>query len=80
ALFGPYLFDQNPSPIIINAGLYVALLAFDVVALIWSITLLVRGMEVAAGLTRQKAVTATGFLLLVIVAAGVGLGVLGLLI
>jgi len=80
AIFGSYLFDQNPSPMIINAGLYIALLGFDVVAVIWSIALVVRGMEVAAGLTRQKSVSATGALLLLVVAAGIGIGILGSLI
>jgi len=77
AIFGLYLFDQNPSPMIINPGLYVALLAFDVTAVIWSISLLIRGVAVAAGLARAKSIIAGAALLFVVVAARIGLELLG---
>ncbi|MGB5875275.1 MAG: Yip1 family protein [Bacteroidota bacterium] len=77
AIFGQYLFDQNPSPMIINPGLYVALLAFDVAAVIWSISLVVKGVSVGAGLTQKKSVILGTILLLVVSTAIIGLQLLG---
>ena len=77
AIFGLYLFDQNPSPMIINPGLYLALLAFDLTAVIWSISLLLRGVGVAAGLRRSRSIVGTAILLLIVLVAGIGLRLLG---
>ncbi len=77
AIFGQYFFDQNPSPMLINPGLYVALLAFDVAAVIWSISLVVKGTSVAAGLTQKNSVILGTILLFAVIAAGIGLNLLG---
>jgi hypothetical protein len=77
AIFGQYFFDQNPSPMIINAALYLALLAFDVAAMLWTINLLVRGVSIAAGLPRNKSIIVGVSLLLAVVAAGIGVMLLG---
>jgi hypothetical protein len=77
AIFGQYFFDQNPSPMIINAALYLALLAFDVAAMLWTINLLVRGVSIAAGLPQNKSIIVGVSLLLAVVAAGIGVMLLG---
>jgi hypothetical protein len=59
AIFGQYLFDNNPPPLVINPVLYVALLGFDAVAVCWSWFLLVEGTVVANGFSRGKAVVIT---------------------
>jgi hypothetical protein len=47
AVFGRYLFDKNPSPMVINAPIYVALLGLDALAVLWSLALLVVGLRSA---------------------------------
>jgi len=50
AIFGRYLFDHNPSPMVIAPGLYLVLTGLEGVAVLWSLGLLAVGMRVATGL------------------------------
>jgi hypothetical protein len=63
AIFGAYLFDNNPPPLVINPVVYVTLLGFDTLAVIWSWLLIVEGVIVAHGFTRARAMILTGMLL-----------------
>lgn len=56
AIFGKYFFDANPPPMVMNPIVYLALLAFDAAALLWSFVLLVIGTEVAAGIHRVRSI------------------------
>jgi hypothetical protein len=56
AIFGKYFFDANPPPMVMNPIVYLALLAFDAAALLWSFVLLVIGTEVAAGIRRVRSI------------------------
>ncbi|HTY58728.1 MAG TPA: Yip1 family protein [Bacteroidota bacterium] len=56
AIFGPYLFSDNPPPLVINPAAYIVLLGFDGAALLWSLALLVEGTIVVNGFSRGKAV------------------------
>jgi len=55
AIFGKYLFDANPPPMVMNPLAYLALLGFDAAAVLWSFVLLVIGTAVAAGIHRVRA-------------------------
>lgn len=55
ALFGVYLFDRNPSPMVLKPVPYVVLGAIDALAFFWSAALLAVGLTVAAGLGRGRA-------------------------
>jgi hypothetical protein len=59
AVFGLDFFGLNPSPLVISPNVYIALLAFDGLALLWSYLLLVEGMSVLKGLTFWKAIITT---------------------
>ena len=59
AIFGPYLFDNNPPPLVLNPVLYIALLGFDVIAVCWSCYLLWKGNIVVSGFRRGKALLVT---------------------
>jgi hypothetical protein len=48
AIFGPYLFDQNPSPMVLNPAVYTALIGLDGIAALWSFVLLTLGIRVAS--------------------------------
>jgi hypothetical protein len=72
AIFGQYYFDQNPSPMVINSVLYVALLAFDAAAFLWTISLVTRGVGIAGGLPRAKSIVVGMIILLVVIGAGIG--------
>jgi hypothetical protein len=50
AIFGAYLFDHNPSPMVIAPGLYGVLAGLEAVGALWSLILMGVGMSVATGL------------------------------
>ncbi len=56
AIFGQYLFDNNPPPLVINPVLYVTLLGFDTLGVIWAWLLLIEGSIVANGFSRARSV------------------------
>lgn len=56
AVFGPYFFDSNPSPLVINPVAYLGLVALDSIAVFWSWVLLVYGVRVAHRLTVPRAI------------------------
>ncbi len=56
AIFGIYLFDNNPPPLVINPVLYVMLLGFDALGVLWAWLLLIEGSIIANGFTRLRAV------------------------
>jgi hypothetical protein len=68
ALFGIYLFDRNPSPMVLKPVPYVVLMVIDAIAVLWSLLLLVQGLKVAQGIGTAKAAT---LVIVVTVAAGV---------
>jgi hypothetical protein len=55
AVFGPYFFSDNPSPLVINPVAYIVLLGFDAAAIVWSLALLMEGAAVVNGFGRGKA-------------------------
>jgi hypothetical protein len=78
ALFGQYLFDQNPPPMSLNPAAYVLLLGMDGVCAVWATLLLVIGIRAAGSTTSLKAGVA-GLVILGCLAGGV-LGVLVMLV
>ncbi|MEW6511904.1 MAG: YIP1 family protein [Bacteroidota bacterium] len=54
AVFGMYLFGNNPSPMVINPALYIVLIGLDGAAVIWSWFLLGVGVRVALALSKGK--------------------------
>jgi len=50
AIFGVYLFDHNPSPMVIAPGLYGVLAGLEAVGALWSLILMAVGMRIASGL------------------------------
>jgi len=48
AVFGRYFFDKNPSPMVINAPIYIALIGLDALAALWSLMLVVVGIRSAS--------------------------------
>jgi hypothetical protein len=63
AIFGAYLFDNNPPPLVINPAAYVTLLGLDALGVLWSWLLVVEGAIVAHGFTRGRALLLTAMLL-----------------
>ena len=59
AVFGQYLFDNNPPPLVINPPAFIGLVALDVLAVLWAWGLLITGTRVAQRLTRPRAVLST---------------------
>jgi hypothetical protein len=59
AVFGLDFFGSNPSPMIINPIVYIALLAFDALATLCSYALLVEGISVLKGCALWKAIVTT---------------------
>ncbi len=59
AVFGQYLFDNNPPPLVINPPAFVGLAALDVLAALWAWVLLIAGTRVALRLTPTRAVLST---------------------
>lgn len=49
AVFGIYLFDVNPPPLVLNPLAYIVLVGLDGIAAVWSAVLLVIGIRVMAG-------------------------------
>lgn len=60
ALFGIYLFDRNPSPMVLKPVPYVVLAVIDVLAALWSFLLLGIGLRVATGLPGIRAAALAG--------------------
>lgn len=48
AVFGSYFFDKNPSPMVINPPIYIALIGLDALAALWSVALLAVGIRAAS--------------------------------
>ena len=73
AIFGVDFFGTNPPPMVIDPGVYLALVGFDGLAVLWSIFLLYKGIRVASGfrLVRSMAVTGTVVLLMTAVFLGI---------
>jgi hypothetical protein len=57
-IFGPYFFDNNPPPMVINPVAYIGLLGIQAASGIWSFVLLVLGLRSASGTTWPGAVIA----------------------
>ena len=74
ALFGQDFFGTNPPPIVIKPVVYVALLGFDLIAVVWTWLLLFEGTMVANGFTPIKSVFVTGSLLTLTGVCAVALG------
>lgn len=49
AIFGVYLFDNNPPPIVMNPVAYIVLVGLDMLAAVWSTVLLAIGLRVMTG-------------------------------
>ena len=75
ALFGQYLFDNNPPPLVINPPAFVGLVALDALAALWAWALLITGTRIAQRLTRPRAMLSTLAVpaLVVVVAVGIRL-------
>lgn len=54
AIFGIDFFGRNPSPLVINPEVYIALLVFDGLAALWTILLFFRGLRVLTGFPKSK--------------------------
>ncbi len=52
AVFGIYLFDKNPPPIVLNPVAFILLVGLNGVAVVWSLALSGIGMRVVAGVSR----------------------------
>lgn len=50
AIFGQYLFDHNPSPMVLAPGLYLVLTGLEGLGALWSLALMAVGLSVATGL------------------------------
>ena len=73
AIFGRYLFDANPSPMVISPVLYLALLGLDAAALVWTVLLMIEGLAVAHTITRERGVVVVAFLAGIVILVGFGL-------
>jgi hypothetical protein len=60
-IFGPYFFDNNPPPMVINPFAYLGLLGIETLAAIWSFALLVLGLRSASGVAWPVAILAACF-------------------
>jgi len=56
AIFGLYLFDNNPPPLVINPVLYITLLGLDGLGVLWAWLLLIEGSIIANGFSRGRSV------------------------
>jgi len=54
AIFGIYLFDRNPSPMVLQPAIYVSLLTLSGLTVAWSWFLLVMGNSIAGRLVRSR--------------------------
>ena len=59
AIFGADFFGKNPSPLVINPEVYIALLVFDGLATLWSVFLLYHGLTVLTGFPKSKSLIMT---------------------
>lgn len=59
AVFGIYLFDTNPPPIVLNPMGYILLVGLDGIAVVWSSVLIWIGIRVMAGAGRGVALVLT---------------------
>ncbi|HCV43406.1 MAG TPA: hypothetical protein DGH68_07965 [Bacteroidetes bacterium] len=57
ALFGLDFFGTNPPPLVLNPGVYLGLLAFDAMAVLWSVSLSYKGLAVLSGFRGMKSIT-----------------------
>jgi hypothetical protein len=73
ANFGMYLFDQNPSPMVIKPVVYSLLLLFNIAALLWALGLTMIGLAVAHRLSRMRAILVGLILPILLGAAGLWL-------
>jgi len=74
AVFGQYLFDPNPPPLVMNPPAYIGLLSLDAIAVAWSWGLLLVGTRVAQRLSRVRAfLSAVAFPILAAAAAALGM-------
>lgn len=73
AIFGTDFFGLNPPPMVINPGVYMALLAFDGLAVVWALVLLYHGVTVLTGFHRAKSIAVTALTALVPGALSFGL-------
>jgi hypothetical protein len=74
ALFGIYLFDRNPSPMVLKPVPYVVLAVIDASALLWSFVLLGIGLKVATGLPRGRVAALAGAAAVLVVGGLVAAG------
>jgi hypothetical protein len=68
AVFGVYLFDSNPPPIVLNPLAFIILAGLDVIAGVWSLVLLGIGIRVMGGCSRLVSVVLTALATAAIVA------------
>jgi Yip1 domain len=54
AIFGIYLFDRNPSPMVLQPAIYIALMALSGLSVVWSWLLLTEGSAIAGRLGRRQ--------------------------
>ncbi|MDH3251378.1 MAG: YIP1 family protein [Ignavibacteria bacterium] len=65
AIFGIYLFDRNPSPMVLQPAIYVALMSLCGLSVLWSWLLLVGGTSIAAHLRRGQSLVLAAVLMIV---------------
>ncbi len=53
-VFGKFLFDHNPPPEVYEPTLHYALLALNIIGLLWAVTLYGTGLAVASSISRWK--------------------------
>ena len=68
AVFGVYLFDNNPPPIVLNPAAFVVLAGLDVIASVWFVVLLGIGIRVMGGGSRIMSGVLAGVFAAMIVA------------
>ena len=69
AVFGLDLFRANPHPMVIDPVAYVALMFLDGLAVLWSVILLLLGVQVITGVPRGRALVVVVILLLPVAGA-----------
>ena len=70
ALFGIYLFGNNPPASVINPVAYYALTGLDAIAVLWAVLLFVPGINTALGLSKGRGVAVT-LVAVLLIGAGV---------
>jgi hypothetical protein len=74
AIFGVDFFGTNPPPLVLNPGVYLGLLGFDTLALLWSVSLLFKGVAVLSGFSGSKSIMLALMLSVIIGGGFLGLG------